>query len=158
MRLRLPSIIVPRGDWIETYPTTNGKIVLGMRLAVAYIGFCMLLVIGLLLAAMRTAPQPVAVPEAAITIIEILGWFIGGIMGLAVGQFIGKRKTANPEIMKSSEETQSIAITATHEIAATAQTTPQAAAAQGDYSKVIAQELSAKAKRQAGTEFEGEAQ
>lgn len=93
------SLVVPRGDWIDSYSTTNGKIILGMRLAALFVAFTLGLIIGILtLSAFGKLPKDVPW-EVIQSLLEMLGWFIAGLLSLGLAQFVSKRWTTDPSIV-----------------------------------------------------------
>jgi uncharacterized membrane protein SpoIIM required for sporulation len=95
------AFVIPRGDWVDSYSTTNGKIILGMRLAALFVAFILGLIIGILVLSVL-GRLPEKVPWTVIqSLLELLGWFIAGILGLGVAQFVSKRMTADAEIVKA---------------------------------------------------------
>ena len=95
------SLAVPRGDWVSDYPSTNGKIILGMRLAWVFVAFDLSLVVAILVLA-KQGQLPKDTPwDVITTILELSGWFIAGLMGLGIAQFVGKRATTDAVVVKA---------------------------------------------------------
>lgn len=99
-------LVIPRGEWLETYPTTNGRIIQGIRLAFLFVAFVLLLIVATLaMAFVGPAERLKLVPWEVIEgLLQLLGWFIIGLLGVAAAQFIGKRATTNPETVKAVTE------------------------------------------------------
>lgn len=87
------SLVVPRGDWVENYATTNGKIILGMRLAFLFVVFNLGLVVYVIVWGVKD------IPDIVDSILQILAWFIAGLLSLGVAQYIGKRQTTDPAVV-----------------------------------------------------------
>lgn len=96
-------VVIPQGDWVDTYPTTNGRIIQGIRLAFLFVLFVLgliTLVVGV--AFFGPAEKIKLVPWDVVDgFLQLLGWFIVGLMGVAAAQFIGKRATTSPETVKA---------------------------------------------------------
>ena len=101
--MRTWSIVIPQGDWVDTYPTTNGRIIQGIRLAFLFVLFVLALIVAILLVAFYgPADKLEKVPWAVIErLLQLLGWLIFGLIGVAAAQFVGKRATTNPEAVKA---------------------------------------------------------
>lgn len=97
------TLVIPRGDWLETYPTTNGRIIQGLRLAFLFVSFVLtLIVIILLVAFCGPADKLEKVPWDVIDgFLQLLAWLIFALIGVAAAQFVGKRLTTKPEIVKA---------------------------------------------------------
>lgn len=92
-------ILVPRGDWVATYPSTNGRLVVGIRIAQHYVYVTMGIVVARCFFVFE-------LPEWAISFMEMVGWFIGGaVLTTGVAQFIGKRATAKADLQPTISET-----------------------------------------------------
>lgn len=165
--MKWPSWIVPRGDWIESYPSTNGKIILGIRLAWLYVVAILVTIIVLLIWQIKTGEKPIPVPEMVGTLFSALGFFIAGVMGISVAQFGVKRATTTPEIVQATSDAAVAKITAEHAVAPQPVGAPHpktpagivaaiegTVAQQREWIEQLATENRAKAVRQYGTEFE----
>lgn len=91
--------VVPRGDWVSEYPSTNGRIIVGIRLSYLY-------VLAMLACAIADSflPAKFALTEQALTAFEITGWFLGAMLAISAGQYVGKRGTAKPEVIAAEAE------------------------------------------------------
>lgn len=100
------TLVIPRGDWLETYPTTNGRIIQGLRLAFLFVSFVLgLIVLILAVAFLGPAEKLKLVPWDVIdNFLQLLAWMIFGLIGVAAAQFVGKRATTNPETLKAVTE------------------------------------------------------
>lgn len=85
--------VVPRGEWIAEWPSTNAKIVFGMRLTFAYIVLLLLVAIGDSLTFV-----PLAITDEAIQVFEIIAWLLAALLALGVGQYVSKRATEKPTL------------------------------------------------------------
>ena len=101
--MRTWSIVIPQGDWVDTYPTTNGRIIQGIRLAFLFVAFVLTLItIILVVAFYGPADKLEKVPWDVIDgFLQLLGWVIFGLVGVAAAQFVGKRSTTNPAAVKA---------------------------------------------------------
>lgn len=118
------AIVIPRGDWVDTYPTTNGRIIQGIRLAALFVWFVLAIILVILLVAFFGPSEKIKlVPWDVIDgFLQLLGWFIVGMMGVAAAQFGLKRATTNPETVKAVSDAKVMEMTTEHAIATT---TPQ---------------------------------
>lgn len=100
------ALVIPRGEWLESYPTTNGRIIQGLRLAFGFVAFVLLLIVFILLVAVfGPADKLKLVPWDTIDgFLQLLAWLIIGLVTAATAQFIGKRATTNPETVKAVTE------------------------------------------------------
>lgn len=116
------ALVIPRGDWLETYPTTNGRIIQGLRLAFLFVAFVLALIVVILAVAFfGPADKLKLVPWDVIDgFLQLLGWMIFGLTGVAAAQFVGKRMTTNPETVKAVSDAK-IAETGTFAIPVVAQ-------------------------------------
>jgi len=99
------SFVVPQGPWVETYPTTNGRIIVAIRLAVAYV------IQGFLLIDVR-AFRTFELPGWAIDIYYALGVFIAAMAAFSLGQFWVKRGTADEKLIKATSDAKAAEIAA----------------------------------------------
>lgn len=100
------ALVIPRGEWVDTYPSTNGRIIQGIRLAFVYVLFVLGLITLLVGVAFFGPSEKIRlVPWDVVDgFLQLLGWFIIGLLGVAAAQFIGKRATTNPETVKAVTE------------------------------------------------------
>lgn len=107
------ALVIPRGDWLETYPTTNGRIIQGLRLAFGFVAFVLALIVVMIAVALfGPADRLKAVPWEIIDgFLQLLAWLIFGMIGVAAAQFVGKRATTNPETLKAVTEAKIAAAT-----------------------------------------------
>lgn len=96
-------VVIPQGDWVDTYPTTNGRIIQGIRLAFLFVAFVLTLIVFILAVGVLGPSDKLAkIPWDVIDgFLQLLGWFIVGLMGVAAAQFVGKRATADPKTIKA---------------------------------------------------------
>lgn len=111
-------IVIPSGAWVDTYPTTNGRIIQGIRLAFLFVAFVLgLIAVILVVAFFGPAEKLKLVPWDVIDgFLQLLGWFIVGLLGVAAAQFIGKRATTNPETVRAVTEAKIAAATGSYPI------------------------------------------
>lgn len=100
------ALVIPRGEWLDTYPSTNGRIIQGLRLAFLFVVFVLVLIVVILVwAVFGPAEKIKVVPWDVVTgLLELLAWMIFGLIGVAAAQFVGKRATTNPETLKAVTE------------------------------------------------------
>lgn len=96
-------VVIPQGEWVDTYPTTNGRIIQGIRLAFLFVAFILALIVFILAVGVLGPAEKLAkIPWDAIDgFLQLLGWFIVGLLGVAAAQFVGKRATADPKMTKA---------------------------------------------------------
>ena len=111
-------VVIPTGAWVDTYPTTNGRIIQGIRLAFMFVAFVLLLIVVILVVAFFGPAEKIKlVPWDVIDgFLQLLGWFIVGLLGVAAAQFVGKRMTTNPETVKAVSDAKVTEMTAEHAI------------------------------------------
>lgn len=124
------ALVIPRGEWLETYPTTNGRIIQGLRLAFLFVAFVLALIVVILLVAFfGDASKLKLVPWDVIDgFLQLLGWLIIGLLGVAAAQFIGKRATTNPETVKAVTEAKLATATGSYPVPVLTQADAQRAA------------------------------
>lgn len=96
-------IIIPQGSWIDTYSTTNGRIIQGLRLAAIYFLFVLGLIAWIIATAIfGPAEKLKMVPWDIVDgFLQLLLYLIGILAVAGAAQYVGKRATSDPLVVKA---------------------------------------------------------